>query len=179
MSECFIHDDFILESAQARELYHAYAEGMPIVDYHCHLPPQEVAEDKRWDNLAQVWLSGDHYKWRTMRSNGVDERFCTGDATDREKFDKFAATMPYLLRNPMYHWSHMELARYFGIQDLVLSPSTADSIWSRSLERLKAPEMSAHGLMQQSKVALVCTTDDPTDTLDWKHTARLNRNSSA
>jgi glucuronate isomerase len=167
MSECFIHDDFILESAQARDLYHAYAEGMPIVDYHCHLPPQEVAEDKRWDNLAQVWLSGDHYKWRTMRSNGVDERFCTGDATDREKFDKFAATMPYLLRNPMYHWSHMELARYFGIQDLVLSPSTADAIWSRSSERLKAPEMSARGLMQQSKVALVCTTDDPTDTLEY------------
>ncbi len=137
------------------------------MDYHCHLPPQEVAEDKRWDNLAQVWLSGDHYKWRTMRSNGVDERFCTGDATDREKFDKFAATMPYLLRNPMYHWSHMELARYFGIQDLVLSPSTADAIWSRSSERLKAPEMSARGLMQQSKVALVCTTDDPTDTLEY------------
>ncbi len=166
MTGTFIHDDFILETPQAVRLFHDYAKDMPIVDYHCHLSPQEVAEDKRWENLAQVWLSGDHYKWRTMRSNGVDERFCTGDASDREKFDKFAETMPYLLRNPMYHWCHLELARYFDIDDLMLSPKTADAVWNRSVERLKEPTMSARGLMQQSNVLLVCTTDDPTDTLE-------------
>jgi len=162
----FIHDDFILETPDAVKLYHEFAESMPIVDYHCHLPPQEAADDKRWDNLAQVWLNGDHYKWRVMRSNGIDERFCTGDATDREKFDKFAETMPYLLRNPMYHWSHLELARYFGIDDMVLSPATADAIWDRTLMRFKDSDMSARGLMRQSNVVLVCTTDDPTDSLE-------------
>ncbi|MBT3192258.1 MAG: glucuronate isomerase [Verrucomicrobia bacterium] len=166
MSSRFIHDDFILETQQAVRLYHEFAEGMPIVDYHCHLPPQEVAADTRWENLSQVWLSGDHYKWRTMRSNGVDERFCTGDASDREKFDKFAETMPYLLRNPMYHWSHLELARYFGIDDVVLSSATADDVWTRSQQRLQEPDMSARGLMKQSQVVLVCTTDDPTDSLE-------------
>ncbi len=167
MSKAFIHDDFALDTPEAIRLYHDYAASMPIVDYHCHLPPVEVAEDKRWDNLAQVWLYGDHYKWRTMRSNGVDERFCTGDASDREKFDKFAETMPYLLRNPMYHWSHLELARYFDVDDVVLSPATADAVWDRTLERFKDPRMSARGLMKQSNVALVCTTDDPTDSLEY------------
>jgi len=162
----FIHDDFMLESKEAVRLYHDYAEDMPIIDYHCHLPPQEVAADKRWDNMSQVWLYGDHYKWRTMRSNGIDEKFCTGDATDREKFDKFAETMPYLLRNPMYHWSHLELSRYFGIEDLLLSPETADEIWTRTQEKLQDPQMSARGLMKQSNVVLVCTTDDPTDSLE-------------
>ena len=162
----FIHDDFMLEGQEAVRLYHDYAENMPIIDYHCHLPPQEVAVDKRWDNLSQVWLNGDHYKWRTMRSNGIDERYCTGDATDREKFDKFAETMPRLLRNPMYHWSHLELARYFGVDDLVLSPATADDVWERTREKLQSPEMSARGLMKQSNVVLVCTTDDPTDSLE-------------
>ncbi len=166
MSGHFIHDDFGLETPEAIRLYHEYAASMPIVDYHCHLPPNEVAEDKRWENLSQVWLNGDHYKWRTMRSNGIDERFCTGDASDREKFDKFAETMPYLLRNPMYHWSHLELARYFGIDDLVLSPKTADAVWDRSLGRFSDADMSARGLMQQSNVVLVCTTDDPTDSLE-------------
>jgi len=163
----FIHDDFMLETDEAVRLYHEYAKGMPIIDYHCHLQPEEVAEDKRWDNLTQVWLYGDHYKWRAMRSNGIDEKFCTGAATDRDKFDMFAATMPYLLRNPMYHWSHLELARYFGIDDLVLSPKTADEVWERSLERLQDAGMSARGLMLQSDVALVCTTDDPTDSLEY------------
>ena len=161
----YIDEDFLLKSEQARTLYHEYAAGMPIIDYHCHLPPAEVAADTRWDNLTQVWLNGDHYKWRTMRSNGIDERFCTGEAPDREKFEKFAATMPYLLRNPMHHWSHLELSRYFGIED-VLSPATADSIWDRSLVRLGDPEMSARGLMQSSNVKLVCTTDDPVDSLE-------------
>ena len=161
----FIHDDFLLETPQACDLYHGFAAGMPIIDYHCHLPPEEAAADKRWDNLTQVWLYGDHYKWRAMRSNGIPEAYCTGDAGDREKFDCFAATMPYLLRNPMYHWSHLELARYFDIDDLLLGPDTADEIWERTHSKLKDPDMSARGLMTQSNVKLVCTTDDPIDSL--------------
>ena len=161
----FMHNDFLLESEPARELFHGHAAGMPIIDYHCHLPPEEVAGDQRWTNLTQAWLYGDHYKWRCLRSNGVEERFCTGDATDREKFDQFAATMPYLLRNPMYHWSHLELARYFGISDCLLGPETADRIWDQTRECLQSPDMSARGLMRQSNVRLVCTTDDPTDDL--------------
>ncbi|HQA38884.1 MAG TPA: glucuronate isomerase, partial [Kiritimatiellia bacterium] len=109
----FIHDDYLLQTPAARELYHGYAAQMPVIDYHCHLPPAEVAQDRRWQNMAQVWLGGDHYKWRAMRSNGIDERFITGDAPDREKFQKFAETMPYLLRNPLFDWSQLELARYF------------------------------------------------------------------
>lgn len=156
----------MLESDEAVRLYHENAKSMPIIDYHCHLPPEEVSQNKRWENLSQVWLYGDHYKWRAMRSNGISEEFCTGNAGDREKFDKFAATMPYLLRNPMYHWSHLELARYFGIDDLLLSPETADEIWNRSIEKVKSDDMSARGLMSQSDVVLVCTTDDPTDSLE-------------
>ena len=138
----FIHDDFLLETPTARTLYHDYAAAMPILDYHCHLPPQEVAGDRRWENLAQVWLGGDHYKWRLLRANGVDERLITGDAPDRAKFDAFAATMPYLLRNPMYDWSHLELARYFGITDL-LSPRTAGAVWERANAELATPACSA------------------------------------
>jgi len=161
----FIHDDFLLRNETARTLYHGYAETMPILDYHCHLPPQDVAEDRRWENLAQLWLGGDHYKWRLLRANGVEERFITGDAPDWEKFEAFAATMPYLLRNPMYDWSHLELARYFGITDL-LSPGTARAIWDRVNPQLATPACSARGLMTRSRVRVVCTTDDPTATLD-------------
>ncbi len=165
MKTDFIHDDFLLQTKQAQRLYHEYAEDMPIIDYHCHLNPSEVMDDIRWDNITQVWLYGDHYKWRAMRSNGIDEKYCTGDATDREKFDKFAETMPYLLRNPMYHWSHLELVRYFNVNKL-LSPATADEIWERTKERLAEPDMSARGLMLASNVEVVCTTDDPVDILD-------------
>jgi glucuronate isomerase len=161
----FIHDDFLLRNEAARELYHDYARQMPIIDYHCHLPPADVAQDKNWENMTQVWLGGDHYKWRTMRSNGIDERFITGDATDREKFQKFAETMPYLLRNPMFDWSHLELARYFDCYTL-LSPKTADLIWELTEEKLALPEFSARGFMTHSHVKLVCTTDDPCDTLE-------------
>ena len=161
----FIHDDFLLQSKPACKLYHDYAARMPIVDYHCHLPPQQVAEDRRWQNLAQVWLGGDHYKWRAMRANGIDERFITGDAPDREKFRKFAETMPYLLRNPLYDWSHLELARYFGVTEL-LTPATAETIWTRVNAQLAAPGCSARGFMTRSNVRLVCTTDDPADTLE-------------
>ena len=160
----FINDDFMLPNAQAARLYHEYAAPMPIIDYHCHLTPADVAEDRRWDNLSQVWLAGDHYKWRAMRTNGIAERLCTGDASDREKFDAFAGTMPYLLRNPLYHWSHLELTRYFGFDGL-LSPTTADEVWAMSKEVLAQPTMSARGLMSQSNVRLVCTTDDPLDDL--------------
>ncbi|MEI8242578.1 MAG: glucuronate isomerase [bacterium] len=161
----FIHDDFLLQSKPACALYHDYAARMPVVDYHCHLPPQQVAQDTRWQNLAQVWFGGDHYKWRAMRANGIDERFITGDAPAREKFQKFSETMPCLLRNPIYDWSHLELARYFGITDL-LTPATAESIWERAAAQLAAPGCSARSFMTRSNVRLVCTTDDPADTLE-------------
>jgi len=160
----FIHDNFLLMTDAAQQLYHEYAAKMPIIDYHCHLSPSDVAQDRQWTNLTQIWLHGDHYKWRAMRSNGVDERFCTGNASDREKFDQFAATMPYLLRNPIYHWSHLELKRFFAVDDL-LSPATADKIWALSTEQLNNG-LSARKLMQQSNVHVVCTTDDPADSLD-------------
>ena len=169
MSRPFIHPDFLLETEFARRLYHDYAAGLPIIDYHCHLSPREIAEDQRWANMAQVWLYGDHYKWRAMRTNGVAERLCTGDAPDREKFQAFADTMPYLLRNPLYHWSHLELARYFGVTEL-LGPDSAERIWQATAERLREPAMSARGLMVQSDVRVVCTTDDPIDALEHHRT---------
>ncbi|MFI4911729.1 MAG: glucuronate isomerase [Sedimentisphaeraceae bacterium JB056] len=161
----FINDEFCLETKSAQTLYHEYAKEMPIIDYHCHLNPSEVASDKSWDNITQVWLYGDHYKWRAMRSNGINEEYCTGKASDRDKFEKFAETMPYLLRNPMYHWSHLELKRYFGIDEL-LSPKTSDKIWTETGQMFKSGQISARKLMKQSNVKLVCTTDDPTDDLE-------------
>jgi glucuronate isomerase len=162
----FINDNFILQTKQSQELFHDYAKDMPIIDYHCHLPPQEVAENKTWSNLTEIWLNGDHYKWRTMRSNGIDERFCTGDASDYEKFEKFAETMPKLIRNPMYHWCHLEMARYFDIDDLLLSPDTAKEIWERAGEVIKKDNFTSKNLMKDSNVALTCTTDDPLDSLE-------------
>lgn len=161
----FINDDFLLTTDAARELYHGYAEKMPIIDYHCHLPPAEIAEDKTWENIAQVWLGGDHYKWRQMRSNGVDERFVTGDASWHDKFVKFAETMEVLLKNPLFDWSHLELARYFGVEER-LSRATVESIWERCNARLREPGFSARGFMVRSNVKAVCTTDDPVDTLE-------------
>ena len=160
----YIHEDWLLHTPAAVELYHRYAENEPIIDYHCHLPPAEIADDKRWSNLAEVWLGGDHYKWRGMRSDGVDERLVTGDSSWREKFDAYAACMPHFLGNPLFDWSHLELVRYFGIND-ILSPETAASIWDRAAERLADPSFSARGLMVQSRVRCVCTTDDPCDDL--------------
>jgi glucuronate isomerase len=162
----FITEDFLLGSKQAQELYHEYARDMPIIDYHCHLSPADIAEDKQWENITQIWLYGDHYKWRAMRTNGVAENFCTGDAPDKDKFDKWAETMPCLLRNPLYHWTHMELKAYFSISDRLLGPDTADEIWESCNERILSPDFSARSLMQQSNVELVCTTDDPTDSLE-------------
>ncbi len=164
--DLFITEDFLLESATARRLFHEYSKDMPIVDYHCHLPPEQVAADHRFENMAQIWLYGDHYKWRAMRANGVPERFCTGDATDWEKFEKWAETVPKTLRNPLYHWTHMELKRPFGISDRLFGPDTARGIWDECNEKLGSPEFSCRGIMRQMNVVLVCTTDDPTDSLE-------------
>jgi glucuronate isomerase len=164
--DVFITEDFLLQTDAARRLYHDYAEQMPIIDYHCHLPPDQIACDHKFANLTQAWLAGDHYKWRAMRTNGVDERYCTGDASDFEKFAKWAETMPYCLRNPLYHWTHLELKRYFGISDRLLNSATAQSIWDECNARLAEPEFSCRGLIRRSNVALICTTDDPVDTLE-------------
>jgi glucuronate isomerase len=161
----FIHDDFLLETPQARRLYHEHAAAQPIIDYHCRLPPAEIAEDKRWSDIADLWLGGDHYKWRAMRSAGINERFCTGNATPWEKFAKYAEAMPQVLRNPLYHWSHLELSRYFDIDGL-LSPSTARDIFDRCNDMLAQPGFSARGFMERSNVEVVCTTDDPVDSLE-------------
>jgi len=166
VNQPFIHANFLLRSSAAQRLYHDYARDLPIIDYHCHLPPQDVAEDRRFENLAQIWLAGDHYKWRAMRAAGVPERYCTGDASDREKFEKWAETVPQAIRNPLYHWTHLELNRPFGINDRRLSPATAQSIWDDANARLAQPEFSARGIMRQMNVVLVCTTDDPIDSLE-------------
>jgi glucuronate isomerase len=160
----FIHDDFLLPTPASRTLFHEYAGNEPIFDFHCHLPPAEIACDQRWDDIVQVWLGADHYKWRAMRSDGVDERLVTGDAPAREKFLAWAGTMDHLLRNPLFDWSHLELARYFGVFDR-LSPATAESVRNRCNDILARPDFSARGLLLRSKVKAVCTTDDPADDL--------------
>jgi glucuronate isomerase len=157
----FIHEDFLLDTEQAKTLYHDYAKDMPIIDYHCHLPPEQVGENRQFRNLYEIWLAGDHYKWRAMRTNGIDERYCTGDASDWEKFEKWAQTVPYTLRNPLYHWTHLELRKPFGITDRLLDASTARSIWDECNAKLATPEFSTRGIMRQANVKLVCTTDDP------------------
>jgi glucuronate isomerase len=167
----FLNENFLLQGATAQRLYHDYAKEMPILDYHCHLPPQQIADDHRFANLTQAWLYGDHYKWRAMRTNGIDERYCTGDATDREKFEKWAATVPFTLRNPLYHWTHLELQRYFDVHTL-LSPSTAAGIYEECSQLLRTPELSVKGLLRKMNVAAICTTDDPVDTLEFHF--RLN-----
>ena len=162
----FLSDDFLLDTPTARELYHGHAAPMPIIDYHCHLCPREVAEDHRFRSITELWLGGDHYKWRAMRANGVDEHYITGSASDWEKFEQWAATMPYLLRNPLYHWTHLELKTAFGIER-TLSPDTARGIFDECNDKLRRPEFSARGLMRRYRVETVCTTDDPADTLEW------------
>ena len=167
----FIHSDFLLHSDTAKTLYHEYAESCPIIDYHCHLNPRMVAEDHRFASITELWLGGDHYKWRAMRSNGVDERYCTGNATDWEKFSKWAETLPYTMRNPLYHWSHLELKTAFGI-DTILKPETAREIFDTCNELLQQPAYSARGLMRHYGVELVCTTDDPIDSLAYHRQTR-------
>ena len=160
----FITDNFLLKTKTAQELYHNFAKNQPIIDYHSHLIPQQIAENRKFDNIAQIWLSGDHYKWRAMRANGINERFVTGNATDREKFDAWAQTVPYTLRNPLYHWTHLELKLYFGI-DTLLNPESADEIWNRTSEMLKSDEFSVWGMLRKMNVETACTTDDPVDNL--------------
>jgi glucuronate isomerase len=162
----FLTENFLLQCDAAVRLYHDYAAAMPIIDYHCHLPPKDVADDRRFSNVAQIWLAGDHYKWRAMRAAGVDERFITGNASDWEKFEKWAETAPKTLRNPLYHWTHLELRRPFGITNRLLSSDTAKSIWNDMNAKLQQPEFSARGIMRQMNVRLVCTTDDPADSLE-------------
>ena len=158
--------EFLLETETAQKLFHEYAEKMPIVDYHCHINPQEIAEDRKFENITQVWLGGDHYKWRQMRSNGVDEYYITGGASDREKFQKWAETLELAIGNPLYHWSHLELQRYFGYHG-VLNGDTAEEVWNLCNEKLKEDGMSVRNLIRQSNVKLICTTDDPVDSLKW------------
>lgn len=161
----FLDEDFLLNTATATRLYHEHAEPQPVFDFHCHLSPRDIAEDRQFSNLAEIWLEGDHYKWRAMRANGVPEQFCTGDAPPYEKFLAWAKTVPYTLRNPLYHWTHLELQRYFGISDL-LDETTAASIWERANVAL-ASGLSARSILTKFRVAAVCTTDDPTDDLRY------------
>ncbi len=160
----FIHDDFLLQSESARRLYHEFAKDQPILDYHNHLPPGDIANDRQFANLFEIWLEGDHYKWRAMRCNGVSEPYVTGDADPYDKFLAFARTVPHTLRNPLYHWTHLELKRYFGIDEL-LSEETAPAIWEAANARLKTPEMSAQSILKSWNVRALCTTDDPVDDL--------------
>lgn len=162
----FLDDNFLLNSETAQELYNQYAKNQPIIDYHNHLIPEQIANNRSFENITQVWLNGDHYKWRAMRANGVDERYITGDATDKEKFLKWAETVPYTMRNPLYHWTHLELQRYFGITEL-LSPATAEKIYEQTAEMLATPEYSVLGLLKKMNVEVVCTTDDPIDSLEY------------
>lgn len=162
----FITEDFLLQTESAKRLYHDYAKDMPIIDYHNHLPPQQIADDINFGNITQAWLYGDHYKWRAMRTNGINERFCTGDASDFEKFEKWAETVPYTMRNPLYHWTHLELLRYFGI-DILLNKDTAKEIYEEATNKLKTKEYSTRNLLKIMNVKLVGTTDDPTDSLEF------------
>lgn len=161
----FLDENFLLSNATAQQLYHEYAKQMPIIDYHCHLPPDQIANDTQFENLTQIWLYGDHYKWRAMRTNGVPESYCTGDKPDQEKFKKWAETVPYTLRNPLYHWTHLELQRYFGIHK-ILNADTADEIYQECSAKLQTPEYSVRNLLGKMNVKVVCTTDDPIDTLE-------------
>ncbi len=162
----FMDKDFLLQTDVAKELYHKHAALMPIFDYHCHINPQDIAEDKRFENITEIWLAGDHYKWRGMRSNGVAEKYCTGDASDWEKFEKWAETVPNTLRNPLFHWTHLELKKFFGI-DKVLSPATAKEIWDECNAKLQTPEYSCRGIIKMANVHTICTTDDPIDSLEY------------
>ena len=162
----FLDENFLLTNATAERLYHEYAKDMPIIDYHNHLPPHEVAADKNFENITRVWLNGDHYKWRAMRTNGVDESYITGDKSDWEKFNAWSATVPYTLRNPLYHWTHLELQRYFGITD-ILNADTAKKVYDEASALLQTKEYSVRGLLEKMKVKLICTTDDPVDNLEY------------
>ncbi|RIJ50411.1 glucuronate isomerase [Maribellus luteus] len=166
MENPIIHPDFLMQSDVARELYHDYAAPMPIIDYHCHLPAQEIAQDRVYKNLTQAWLYGDHYKWRAMRTNGIGEKYITGAASDWEKFESWSKTVPYTVRNPLYHWTHLELVKPFGIKE-ILNPRSARRIYDNASEQLSSGELSVQAILQKFNVVKVCTTDDPVDSLAW------------
>ncbi|MEM7375663.1 MAG: glucuronate isomerase [Bacteroidota bacterium] len=163
--KAFLDDNFLLQTSTAERLYHQYAKDQPIIDYHCHLSPADIANNRQFENLTQIWLEGDHYKWRAMRTNGISERYCTGDAEDFEKFEKWAETVPYTVRNPLYHWTHMELKRPFGIST-ILKPETSREIYDSCTNMLQREAFSTQGILTQMKVEVVCTTDDPIDSLE-------------
>jgi glucuronate isomerase len=167
----FLDENFLLAGKAARNLFHEYAKDMPVIDYHCHLPPDQIAADHIFQNITQAWLYGDHYKWRAMRAAGVDEGYCTGERRDYEKFEKWAETVPYTLRNPLYHWTHLELQRYFGIHE-ILNPASAGRIYTQCNEKLRSPEFSVRQLLRKMKVEVVCTTDDPVDSLSFHQKIR-------
>ncbi|GAB3008652.1 glucuronate isomerase [Niabella terrae] len=171
MSKKFLDKDFLLETASAQRLYHDYASSMPIIDYHCHIPPDQIAADTQFENLTQIWLYGDHYKWRAMRTNGVDESYCTGERSDYEKFEKWAATVPYTMRNPLYHWTHLELQRYFGVEELLDSQS-ARKIYDHCTALLQTKEYSVRNILRRMNVKTICTTDDPVDSLEHHRSLR-------
>ena len=162
----FLDENFLLKTSTARQLYHEFARVMPVIDYHCHLPPAQIAADLQFENLTQAWLYGDHYKWRAMRANGVDESYCTGNKPDYKKFVKWAETVPYTLRNPLYHWTHLELQRYFDVYE-ILDGNSAHKIYETCTEKLQTPEYSVRNLLRKMQVKVVCTTDDPVDTLEY------------
>lgn len=162
----FLDQNFLLKTEVARELFHNYAEKLPIIDYHCHVSPRDIAEDKQYSNITELWLGGDHYKWRAIRSAGISEKYITGDASDYEKFKAYASVMPSLIGNPLYHWTHLELQRYFDC-DLILSEKTADEIWKLTSEKLAQPDMSVRNIIRKSNVDIICTTDDPADSLEY------------
>ena len=160
----FLNEDFLLQTEFAKTLYHQYAKSLPVIDYHCHLSPEDIATNRQFQNISSIWLAGDHYKWRAMRTLGVNEKYITGNGSDEEKFDQWAYTVPYTMRNPLYHWTHLELKRYFGIEKLV-SPDSAKEIYKTSSELLQTPDYATRSLLKKMKVEVVCTTDDPADTL--------------
>src|SRR6188768_2568232 len=161
----FLDENFLLNSKAAQQLYHEFAKEMPIIDYHNHLPPDEIAADQNFENITRVWLNGDHYKWRAMRSNGIPEEFITGNKSDWEKFQKWAETVPYTVRNPLYHWTHLELQRYFDIPE-ILNEDSAEAIYEACTAKLQSQDWSVRNLLRRMQVKIVCTTDDPVDTLE-------------
>src|SRR5688500_2923539 len=165
-SKPFLGDDFLLETEAALHLYERYAASSAILDYHCHLSPKDIAENRKFQNLTEIWLEGDHYKWRAMRINGVAERFCTGDASPFDKFKEWAKTVPYTMRNPLYHWTHLELKNYFGVKE-VLNENSAERIYEECTAALQRDDFSVQSLLLKMNVEVVCTTDDPTDTLEY------------
>ena len=163
----FLDENFLLQTKTARNLYYEHAEKMPIFDYHSHLPPEQIANDVKFENITQVWLYGDHYKWRLMRTFGINEAYITGDKSDYDKFISWSQTVPYTIRNPIYHWTHLELKNYFGINDRVLNPNSAEFIYKKCNELLHTDDFSVKNLLRKFNVKLVCTTDDPTSNLEY------------